>query len=148
MKVYEILPGKLYQSRTTVGLSAAEVNNALSINKIDIIINLWHTADDRSWNIHRYVCNPMPDGKYPDIDEYTALAYKALDYINHGHVVLTHCHAGVNRSGLLNAIIVMMLTGVDGTAAMKLIKEKRPGALNNEHFCMLLDDLYIELEDK
>lgn len=147
MRIYEILPGQLYQSRTTVGLPWDDVKASLDKFGITAVYNLWNVPDPR---VEHYVVDytyaSLPDGKYPDLDMYAKLAYDAILLINVGNVVLVHCHGGVNRSGLLNAIILMFMTGVDGSTAMKTILERRPGSFANKEFRVILDSLYVEAQ--
>ena len=58
---------------------------------------------------------------------------------NAGKVLVT-CAAGLNRSALV-AGLAMVIGGVDGPDAVKMIRENRPGALYNSHFAKLLADL-------
>jgi hypothetical protein len=48
--------------------------------------------------------------------------------------VLTTCMAGLNRSGLVNAIALHFLTGDDGRTCMRRVRLKRLGALSNDRF--------------
>lgn len=47
---------------------------------------------------------------------------------------LVTCHAGLNRSGLVTAIMLHMLTGANGDHIIKHIRSKRPHALGNKLF--------------
>jgi protein-tyrosine phosphatase len=51
-----------------------------------------------------------------------------------GARVLSTCMAGLNRSGLVNALMLTRLTGMSGQRAIELVQERRPGALNNLFF--------------
>jgi protein-tyrosine phosphatase len=145
MKIYEILPRKLYQSRTTVGIELIDKYNAIKSLGINTIVNLWKTRDTEiEKHVQLYIHWPLPDGSKPDIGFYEEAAREIAINIDNGGIVLTHCHAGVNRSGLMNAIVVMFLTGMSGKEAKEFIMLKRPKALNNEAFCNVLDELYLE----
>jgi hypothetical protein len=52
--------------------------------------------------------------------------------------VLTTCMAGLNRSGLVNAIALHFLTGDDGHTCMRRVRLKRLGALGNAKFQQVL----------
>jgi hypothetical protein len=52
--------------------------------------------------------------------------------------VLTTCMAGLNRSGLVNAIALHFLTGDDGRTCMRRVRLKRLGALGNAKFQQVL----------
>jgi protein-tyrosine phosphatase len=61
-------------------------------------------------------------------------AAEAALYRARGARVLTTCMAGLNRSGLVNALMLTRLTGMSGRRAIELVQERRPGALNNLFF--------------
>jgi protein-tyrosine phosphatase len=146
MRIYVIIPGKLYQSRTTVGLEFTDAFEALDDLDVTVVANLWSPKDKRiEQHVSKYLDWPMPDGKYPDFELYEQHAQDLARLISKGEVVLTHCHAGRNRSGLLNAITLMILTGMSGKQAKEFIQAKRPGALANQTFCDLLDELEIQV---
>jgi protein-tyrosine phosphatase len=52
--------------------------------------------------------------------------------------VLTTCMAGLNRSGLVNALALHFLTGEDGRTCMRRVRLKRLGALGNVKFQQVL----------
>jgi hypothetical protein len=52
--------------------------------------------------------------------------------------VLTTCMAGLNRSGLVNALALHFLTGEDGRTCMRRVRLKRLGALGNAKFQQVL----------
>lgn len=51
-----------------------------------------------------------------------------------GKRVLTTCHAGLNRSGLLNVLAMYYLTGSPGSMLVRHVQSLRPGALGNPYF--------------
>jgi protein-tyrosine phosphatase len=55
-----------------------------------------------------------------------------------GMRVLTTCHAGLNRSGLVSALMLHRLSGMSGPRAIELVRAARPGALNNQYFTAAL----------
>jgi protein-tyrosine phosphatase len=61
--------------------------------------------------------------------------------LRRGAKVLTTCQAGRNRSGLVNALTLHMLTGMSGTDAVQLIQSRRPAALTNFGFVRALERL-------
>lgn len=52
---------------------------------------------------------------------------------------LVTCNAGLNRSGLVTATALHLLTGYSGFDCVSIVQEHRPGALFNEAF---VDELY------
>lgn len=55
--------------------------------------------------------------------------------------VYISCHAGINRSGLVTALVVRELTGCNGKAARRWVQAQRPGSLSNPRFRAILDAL-------
>ena len=56
---------------------------------------------------------------------------RALD---EGKTVLTSCAMGINRSGLINALVLMAREGLSGLDAVRRVRAARPGALSNGSF--------------
>lgn len=82
----------------------------------------------------------------PITREQLGLAVKAArrvtEAIQAGHRVLVTCMQGRNRSGLVAAIALHMLTGCSGMAAIRKVKERRQRrALSNPHFLACLERL-------
>ncbi|MGH8900796.1 MAG: protein-tyrosine phosphatase family protein [Egibacteraceae bacterium] len=80
-----------------------------------------------------YVCWPIVDGPVPDHGLLVALADLIADLRRAGKRVLIHCAGGMNRSGLLVAA-ALIRNGMGAAEAIKLIRDRRPGALNNQQF--------------
>ena len=141
LRLYPIIPG-LYQSAKTNDLTYAEKEILIHTYKIDVVVNLWHTADETMANIvgsgyiHRY----LPDGKTPIFDEVERIAELVTPLIRKGKVILSHCYGGRNRSGLLNALIVMRVFQCDGKIAYEYVRKRRPNSLVNETFASWLQE--------
>lgn len=60
------------------------------------------------------------------------------DRVARGRRVLVTCWMGLNRSGLVTALALRHLTGMSGADALALVREKRLGALRNDHFARML----------
>lgn len=56
----------------------------------------------------------------------------ALHEINRGAKVAVHCHAGYGRTGTVIASVIMAKEGLDAQAAIKLVRQKRPGSVQKE----------------
>ena len=55
-----------------------------------------------------FISFPIPDMGLPlSVEEYARLAKKLFDQVNRGINTLIHCHAGIGRSGLLVAGILL-----------------------------------------
>ncbi len=59
----------------------------------------------------------------------------------HGERVLITCFAGLNRSGLITALVLMRAYGFDGKTAIAVVQAARPAALGNAHFRAYLEGL-------
>ena len=138
---HEILPG-LWQGGTDeeaeVGKPRpADHHDALygRATRFDTVVTLYAEAQPAPWGVEelRY--------GFPDADLTPAFAARVLDLARHAHRrwtagarVLVRCQAGVNRSGLVTAL-VLMLAGHDAEDAIALIRARRGGAaLCNGHF--------------
>ncbi len=105
---------------------------------IDVVIDLDGGLDScipTQTNHCLYVYFPFDDDDQllPNLSKLRAVACLAASLIRDGHRVLTHCNMGFNRSGLVAGLILKTL-GMPGDAAVSRIRERRPGALYNDHF--------------
>lgn len=55
-----------------------------------------------------------------------------------GGRVLSTCQAGLNRSGLVSALSLIILDGMSPPTAIARVRSRRPGALFNESFVRVL----------
>ncbi len=78
-----------------------------------------------------YVYFPFEDKDLPDLHRLHSIARLGARLVEAGHVVLSHCGMGHNRSALLMGVMLTYL-GLSGEEAVTLIREKRPGALYNK----------------
>lgn len=78
----------------------------------------------------------------PDVDTLNSVVDVVVNYLNSGDTVLVHCQAGLNRSNLISAL-VLMRQGHTARSAIELLREKRsPAVLCNrtfERFLLSLD---------
>ena len=74
-----------------------------------------------------YLYFPIFDEDLPDLAR----------LVRSGQPVLSHCGAGFNRSALVAGLILVEL-GWSGDAALRRLRERRPGALFNETFAAYL----------
>jgi protein-tyrosine phosphatase len=61
-------------------------------------------------------------------------AYQVTDAIRRGKKVLVTCNAGRNRSGLIVALALHLLSGQPAAPIIGYVKKARPGALSNPSF--------------
>jgi protein-tyrosine phosphatase len=139
MKIHTIIPDALYQRGEFYKFPLQQKLDGLKAYGIDVVVNTIVRSDTELIPyLHSYIHQPLPDGK----SIYKMMIYnaarEAIDAIDDGHVVLTHCHAGKNRSGLINCLIVMELLDMTGTEALAFVRQGRPNAVANPYFQSLL----------
>ena len=142
MEIFEILKDQLYQSGAPE--EGADWQPILD-RKIDVVVDLYGTLDPdvpTDPNSILYLFWPIEDAAVlPDIKVLDVLTDAVVHLIRLGHKVLVHCHRGKSRSGLFNAIVVMKMSNLDGSAAIELVRQRRPGALGNQTFVQYLQGL-------
>ena len=87
-----------------------------------------------------YIYLPIYDEDLPDLHRLHSVARMAADMVKDSRPVLAHCRMGLNRSPLVAGVALTYL-GFSGADALKLLQEKRPGALYNETFAEYLATL-------
>ena len=87
-----------------------------------------------------YIYLPIFDEDLPDLYRLHSVARLAADMIRESRPVLVHCMMGLNRSPLVAGVALTYL-GFTGEDAVKLLQEKRPGALYNDTFAEYLATL-------
>lgn len=134
MPVCEIIPG-LYQSGSLLGEP--------SLPELDVVVGLETTPDPEPivGGCRLYVHWPIEDGPLPDLELLWDLAALLAGRLAAGERVLVHCSAGVNRSGLLNAAVLMCHLKLAGAEAVARVRQACPGALQNERFASYLESL-------
>ena len=80
-----------------------------------------------------YVYFPILDEQLPPLAKLHGIAKLGASLVRDGHVVLSHCGMGFNRSALVAGLILVYL-GFTGEEAFVLLRRKRPGALFNDVF--------------
>jgi hypothetical protein len=81
------------------------------------------------------ICCPMDDV------EGGPTAQTIVERLEQGKRVLVTCVAGRNRSGLVNALVLILRRGVSGISATMRIQAARPLALTNQSFCSFLSKI-------
>jgi len=87
-----------------------------------------------------YVYFPIFDDDLPDLQKLHAVARLAASLVEKGERVLSHCGLGLNRSALVAGLTLTYL-GMSGEDAVRLLREKRPGALFNDKFAEYLHSI-------
>lgn len=78
----------------------------------------------------RYRASPVELSKIANIAD--GASDTLADRIRSGKSVLSSCAAGINRSGLVSALTLMKLTGMDPESAIDQVRERR-----GEHYGMI-----------
>ncbi|GAB2543108.1 protein-tyrosine phosphatase family protein [Spirosoma aerophilum] len=110
---------------------------------IDAVFNLDSSLDPNIPEIMNktlYVFFPVEDEYLPDLKKLHSLAGLGASLLDNGHQVLCHCGMGHNRSALLAGLVLTHL-GLSGTAAVRLIRSRRQGALYNKTFADYLESI-------
>jgi hypothetical protein len=87
-----------------------------------------------------YVYCPIYDEALPDLERVHGVARLGASMVGAGRKVLSHCEMGLNRSALM-AGLILVHRGMSGAEAIELIKNRRPGAFNNDRFEQYLASL-------
>jgi hypothetical protein len=122
---------------------ALEDWNAVEACRVDVVIDLEGgldgcipTAPERCVYIYCPIFDD--DEQLPGMAKLWAIARLAASLMREGHVVLSHCGMGFNRSAFVAGLILMEL-GMPGREAADRIRSRRPGALFNPLFAEYLE---------
>jgi hypothetical protein len=87
-----------------------------------------------------YVYFPILDEQLPPMAKLRGIARLGASLVRDGHVVLSHCGMGFNRSALVAGLILNEL-GMPGKDVVSRLRDRRPGALFNPTFADYLESL-------
>jgi hypothetical protein len=87
-----------------------------------------------------YIYFPIFDDDLPTLPKLLAVGKLGAALVREGHVVLSHCGMGFNRSALVAGLILTEL-GMTGQQAVARLRERRAGALYNDRFAQFLMSL-------
>jgi protein-tyrosine phosphatase len=112
--------------------------DALDASRVDVVIDLeggLDTCIPSACEKCLYVYFPIADDdqQLPAMTKLLAIARMAASLIRDGHVVLSHCGMGYNRSAFVAGLILIEL-GMSGADAVARLRARRPGALFNPLF--------------
>lgn len=108
----------------------------ITVADFDLVVTAYAWARPVDWEVEeiRFGYYDSDDIRDLPIERVIAVARKAHDAWAAGDRVLIRCQAGLNRSGIITAL-VLMLAGYDATDAIDLMRAKRaPGVLCNLAF--------------
>lgn len=136
VRVYEILPGQLFQSARWDKLSEAQMRTLVIRHGIVTVVAL-HRTGARALQalVRHYYHWPIPDGQEVPYD---LLRSRICTLPLSEGPILTMCYGGRNRSGLLSALIIQHLLDCSGAEALQHVRAVRHGALRNQHFAAYL----------
>jgi len=125
--------------------SMPPVEQALPAFSIIVLAADSYQPESVAWR-GRVVRAPMEDAEpsQNDIVRALAAAREVATEIRRGGRALITCHAGLNRSGLICAMTILMLRPkATPDAAIKVIRARRdPQALSNPHFVTAIRNLW------
>ena len=144
MRVYEILPGRLYTRGTLRKMSPEAKRDGLWELGINVVVNLTRRIDVtlRDTLSLMYIHYPMPDGRLDEAQwiYIGQLASFLAERIKQNARVLIHCNAGRNRTGLLAALVVARVKSISTEEALAYVRHRRPLAVDNPHFERYLEE--------
>lgn len=134
MEVWKIREG-LYQS------SKIDDVELFESHKFDVVIDLEGGFDNIPKPDLIYLYFHFYDAPWlPNLKRLQAVSSLGFSLWRAGGKVLGHCSKGINRSSLLNGVILNLL-GFPGKEAVDIITTARPGALSNPIFRLYLISL-------
>ena len=113
---------------------------SVSSRGIDAVIDLDGGIDagvPTACNKQLYIYFPIFDDSLPDPTRLSSVVLLGSNLVRSGHRVLSHCGMGFNRSALVAGLILHDL-GMPGPTVVERLRERRPGALFNDHFAQYL----------
>ena len=108
---------------------------AITTQEYDTVVTMYAFANPADWNVREYRYG-VYDSVIKDLNVEKLLTIVELAYADwkKGQRVLIRCQAGLNRSGLVTAL-VLMKDGLSAQEAINLIRKQRdPDALFNNHY--------------
>ena len=145
LSVKEIVPECVYQRAQFYDFPAELKKSELERLGIGCVVCLIPKYDrDLCWLQDRYVHIPIPDGRVSEGCSALLLenACRVGKWIDDGVKALVHCRAGRNRSSLFSALLAVRSLGLTGAQSVDYLREKRPRALDNDHFERFLRSLH------
>lgn len=98
------------------------------------------------------ICAPGEDDSRPErmmryLPSWMIAAQRVAQQVELGKKVLVTCMAGLNRSGMVTAMALYLLTGWSGKDVVEHVQASRPMALCNATFAQWLTDNLVASED-
>jgi hypothetical protein len=138
----EILPnlwmgGTDYKDRTEDGMAMPYI----TIDDFDSVYTFYGSANPVDWFVEEYRFAFLDSEREPlDISKLKRAVLMAYEDWSSGKRVLIRCQAGLNRSGIVTAL-VLMRSGLTAQESIDLIRKARdPQCLYNKHFVKFLHE--------
>jgi protein-tyrosine phosphatase len=131
--IVEILPGQLWQADGDPNIFAKLLDRGIAPAMLIDLQELPARGIPLDGSV-LYTHWPIDDGVVPDLDMLAAVEAAACSYIRAGGRVVTMCAMGRNRSGLLSALIVAAVHGINGEDAIAHVRASVPEALGSDEF--------------
>ena len=129
--------GRLFVSSLIDDWSAIEAHDISVIVDLESSIDAGVPSGDGT---RLYLYYPFEDDEVPDPTMVGPLSSFLAALYRSGHRVLVHCCMGLNRSPLVAGAVLHQL-GWNGADAVERLRQRRPGALFNEHYSGYLERL-------
>ena len=112
--------------------------------EIKAVVNLMHSSDNKKCQVDDdlavYVHLPILDGPCPGMD-WLKMAVAVVESMMEKHTVYIHCRAGISRSSMLTAAVVMKKNGWrDHHKTLNFIAGKNPHIDPAPNFVKLLKE--------
>ena len=103
---------------------------------IDILVDVdnWEDFPNIFPENHIYLRWKIEDGDLPDKNKLVSIGRFIARSMREGNNVLIHCAAGQNRSVLLSAVVIYLLSGVEGPWLYTYLKSLKPMCLTNQTY--------------
>lgn len=136
----EIIPGLWQGSKPPIGLKLKQ----LGFDVLVLCAEEWQKAE--LYKDIEVILAPNDDDprRMPTQGELNiaiSAAKKVAQNVRQGRKVLVTCWQGWNRSGLVSALAVHIVTGMDGFSCIARVQGARENALCNGSFCKVLGKL-------
>lgn len=133
------LPNDTTRLLTHLAIGAAPNNWDDIWLDFDVIVSLIYPGPTGRTSV--LVVWPIEDGPLPDFDQLDAIVRFTTQAVSSGKRTLVASRAGLNRSGLVAALVVRQLSGYDGFVAAGFVRLRRRGAIRNPTFAEFLSGL-------
>lgn len=138
----DIIGDSTFAKPFTRGVSPTE--SFITEKDFDTVVTMYQYANPAGWFVNEMRYGFYDAGMhYVNIDRLRKVVEYAYDSWKAGDKVLVRCQAGLNRSGLVMAL-VLIKEGYEPLEAISLIRDKRsPDALFNKDYVAWLLDLDV-----